>query len=293
VKGTYNIYVDGKLCSYKNVITVAGKESILSAVAGNSAGFATSIVAGIGDVTATVNDTSLEFLVGGNDITTVMVDPINEKIFFKATLPAQDNYEVHELGCFSINYTGAQNSINGGSIILITFGESTTWFDTEGTSTFEGSNNRIGLKSIEYSGFTTVEGYADLVQDLSHLGDSTTFDLAYYSEGVSDLELRFNTDEDNYYSTNSWTVDDGYNIDKIAVGSFTATGVPDWAFIRTVSIVANGTDATLSLDALRYTIPSATEASDSTLLSRVVLTEPQQKLAGVSMDLEYVLELDL
>jgi hypothetical protein len=293
MRGIYKLISGGKTYTAKNVITNAGKASILNAVAGKSTGFAASMVAGIGTVASTANDTELQFAVGGNDINAIIVDAVNEVIYFKATLPATDNYEIRELGCFSTNYTGAQNSFGSGSITLAMFGENTAWVDVVGTHILGTSNNRIGTSSIEYANFTSVEGYLNFQQDLTSLPDNATFDLAYYTDAVSDLIVRFKVDDDHYFECDTWPVTNGYNIAKIAKSSFVATGQPTWDTLNTLEIEAAGTAATLSLDALRYTVPVQSEAIESSLLSRVVLTTPQQKLAGVSMDVEYVLELNI
>lgn len=293
MQGTYRITTEAGVVVAKNVITNAGKASILNAVAGKSTGFATSLVAGIGDSTATINDTELEYAVGGNDVNAVIADLVNEKLFFKATLPSADNYEIRELGCFSTNYTGAQNSFGAGSIALMVFGENTTWEDETGSSTLANTNNRIGTSSIQYSSFSSAKGATAFQQDLSILPDNATFDFAYYVNGVSDLVLRFKFDDANYFECASWPVTNGYNIAKVAKSTFTPTGTPSWNALTELEVEAAGTTATLSLDALRYTVPVVSEAINSSLLSRVVLDTPQQKLAGVSMDIEYMLELNI
>jgi hypothetical protein len=291
--GIYKLTTADGIVTAKNVITDAGKVSILNAVAGKSTGFAASLVAGIGSVAASTSDTELQYAVGGNDINAIIVDLANEKIFFKASLPAADNYEIHELGCFSTNYTGAQNAFGAGSITLVVFGENTAWTDTVGVSTLASTNNRIGTSSIQYASFSTAAGQMAFQQDLAGLPNAATFDLAYYANGLSDLVVRFKFDATNYFECNTWPITNGYNIAKIAKSDFTTIGIPDWASISVLEIEATGTTATLSLDALRYTVPIVSEAINSSLLSRVVLDTPQQKLAGISMDIEYMLELDI
>jgi len=86
--------------STTNVITNPGRLGILNAIAGKRLGFAESLVVGIGRTTATVDDESLVFEVAKCDINTAIVDPVNEKIYFKGVLPINDQYEVHELGCY-------------------------------------------------------------------------------------------------------------------------------------------------------------------------------------------------
>lgn len=293
MRGTYRITTPEGVYEERNIITTAGKVSILNAISGKSAGFASSLMAGIGSTTATVNDTALEFAVGGNNINAIVADVVNEKIYFKATLPAADNYTIYELGCFATNYIGAQNISGAGSLILLAFGENTAWMNDTGSYVLGTANNRIGINSIEYASFSSVKGHVAFNQNLISLPDASTFDLAYYGNGLSDLIVRFKVDASNYFSCDTWSVTNGYHIEKTAKSSFTVTGAPTWDTLTSLEIEATGTSATLSLDALRYTIPVVSEAIDSSLLSRVILTTPQQKLAGISMDVEYLLELSI
>lgn len=292
MQGTYKIIQNGKVLLAKNVITTNGKTSILNAVAGKSAGFASSIVVGIGDTAATANDIALEYAISGNDVNAVVVDYVNEKIFFKATLPASDSYEIHELGCFSINYTGAQNAFGSGNIALVTFDGNLGWNDVTGTSVRVGDHSRVGVVSVQYNSFSSVKGYTDFFQDLSSLPQTATFDFAYYTNGASSVKLRFKNDDSNYFE-GTYTSSNGYHITKLPVSSFTATGNPTWNNLTKLEIEAAGTSATIAFDALRYTVPSQSEAINANLLSHVVLTTPQKKLAGVSMDVEYMLELNI
>lgn len=293
MRGRYKISSPGNDLMVSNVITNAGKTSVLNAVAGKSVGFASSIIAGIGNTAATENDTELVYAVGGNDINSIIVDPVNAIIYFKATLPAADNYKIYELGCFGINYTGAQNNFGAGNISLVVFGGASGWEDAVGTSALASTNNRLGISSLQYTSFTSAKGSMPMIQNFDNLPDTTTFDLAYYVNAVSSVDVRFKFDDDNYFESSTWAVSNGYHIDKIQKGDFTSTGSPSWGDIKILEVEAAGTSATISLDALRYTVPVVSEAIESSLVSRVVLDIPQQKLAGVSMDIEYALELDI
>lgn len=292
MQGTYKITQGDRVYVAKNVITTNGKTSILNAVAGKSAGFASSIIVGIGDTTALETDTSLEYAISGNDVNAVIVDYVNEKIFFKATLPAPDSYEIHELGCFSVNYTGAQNSFGAGNIVMVNFDANVVWNDSVGTSTRDATHSRVGTVSVQYDAFSSAKGYVDFFQDLSALPSNATIDFAYYTNGASSVKVRFKVDDSNYYE-GSYTSSNGYHIVKLPVSSFTATGTPTWAGLTALEVEAAGTTATIALDAIRYTVPSQSESIDSSLLSHVILDTPQKKLPGVSMDVEYMLELNI
>lgn len=291
MQGIYRVNNGGVVTEYKNVITSDGRIRILDLVAGKIKGFASAIVAGIGDTAALSSDKALEFMVGGSDINATITDPVNNKIYFKATLPIQDDYEIHELGCFSTNYTGVQTNTEGSSLLLAVFGSQSKWVDVIGTSTLATTNNRVSAASIQFASFSSAKGNMTFIKDFSSLASNATFDLAYYTSGVSSLKMRFKVDSSNYFELTAWPVTNGYHISKKLKSDFVATGSPTWDAIKTLEFEATGTSATLSLDCLRYTNPVVSTVFQSNLLSRVILLTPQRKLPGVSMDVEYVLEL--
>lgn len=294
MQGIYRINIAGKVHEYTNVITNAGKVRILEAVAGKASGFADSMIAGIDITAAADTDRSLGFPVGGGNINVRIADPVNKKIYFKSTLPSLDNYEIRELGCYSTNFNSMQNSTFGtGSVLLAVFGSSTPWVNVTGTAASATTNNKIGTDSLQYAiNNTTVNGYMNLPKDYSNLPTTATFDLAYFANNLTNLTVRFKVDSANYFQTTAYSLTNGYNISKVQLGSFVATGTPSWANIQQFEILATSTSANglLSLDGLRYSFPPSAENS---LLSRVVLGTPLQKLAGVTVDIEYVLSLGL
>lgn len=292
MQGTYRIIQGDMVAESKNIITNAGKTSILEAVAGRDSGFATSILVGIGETPAQATDKTLEFAVGGGDITTSIVDPINQKIYFKASLPAVDGYKIYELGCFATQYSSLQNTFGSGNITMLNFNE-VDWMEVSGEYELSGEHSRVGTTSVQYVGFSEVEGQVDTFQDLSYLPSNTTFELAYYSEGLTGLNLKFKNDDSNYFEATGWSTSDGYNISKVLKSTFVPVGTPDWSRISQLNVSASGTSATLALDSIRYTVPAPSESTDSNLVSRTVLGSPVAKLPGVSMDIEYVLELNI
>jgi len=148
MQGLYRIKIDGQLLDFENIITTIGKARVLDSVSGRTSGFAGAIAAGIGTTTATINDSALEYLAGGGDVTVSIPDYVNSKIYVKTSLPARDQYEIRELGCFSTNYASVENPPSGGSILLIVFGSTSQWVDVAGTHTITTTNNRLGTDSI-------------------------------------------------------------------------------------------------------------------------------------------------
>lgn len=299
MQGTYRITLGGKAYEYKNVvyefkniITNAGRLGLLRAISGQVNGWAASIVAGIGNTAADVADTSLNFLVSGGDINATIIDPVNEKLYFKATLPLQDDFTIYELGCYASNTLSTQSTESGGGSLLAVFTSDSQWTDTDGTHATETTQSRVGKNSISYTiaASDTVIGHLTYINDLSFIPANANIKFAYHINNVTDIILRFKVDDSNYYQYNGWSVTNGYHIETALKSAFTVTGSPSWSTIQTLEVetVANGSGGTVSLDAVRYELPLSTE---SDLLSRVVLVTPQQKLPGVSLDIEYLLEL--
>jgi hypothetical protein len=290
--GIYRITIGNETYEYKNLITDAGRLGLLRTIAGQRNGWATSIGAGIGATAATTADTTLEFPVTGGDMSATIVDPVNEKIYFKSALPLNSQCRVYELGCHSTNVLSTRSSETGGGNLMVVFTSELPWVDVEGTVVSDITNNRVGLDSLAYDipSSDTVKGYTSFINDLSHIPNTATFKFAYYCNNIADLVLRFKTDDSNYFEENGWTVTNGYNISSAAKSSFTVTGNPSWSDIQTLEVEVDSTASagTISLDALRYDLPPG---SESNLLSRVILTTPQDKFPGVPMDIEYMVEL--
>lgn len=290
--GTYKIYANGTEVYQRNIITNSGRLAVLNSLYGVQTGFAESIVVGIGATAATINDTSLEFAVGGSDIQMKIIDPINEKLYLKGVLPAGDHYEVRELGCSKTNLVTAQQQGAQRGALIINFNSLIPWVDVDGTHTFVTTNSRLSVDSLNYSitASGTVEGYMLTGFDLSLLKSSVVFSLAYYASNLADLSIKMNTDNSNYYQYDGLAVSTGYHIDPFMKSDFVATGTPDWSNITSVSVsaTATGSTGTLTLDGLRHDTPSGI---DDGLLSRAVLDTPILKANGVTMDIEYILEL--
>lgn len=272
------------------MITAIGKENLLNAIAGTKKGWATTIMVGIGDTATTVDDTYLEFPISGGDISTVIVDPINNKIYFKATLNVQDEYEIREMACYPGNIIGLQQSgDNGGSTITI-FGSQQNWIDLDGTSVANTTHARAGSQTLKYTltASDTASGYTALNTELGVLKSDAVFSFAYYISNISALDLKFMVDSSNYYHYTGWSLTNGYHIGKVLKSDFVAVGTPDWSTVVTLQIdtTATGSPGALELDALRYD-----SAGEATMLTRVVVSPPIKKLIGKTLDIEYVFDL--
>lgn len=291
MQGLYRIYLDDNLVyQVRNIITTQGKRRVRQILAGKTTGFASSILVGIGNTTPTVDDTILDFAADGADILNTMVDDVNNKIFFKTSLPVDKQYKIYELGCFAADgNTAKQHQRNS---MVITFGELTTWTDSSGVHSLNSTNTRIGAFSIRYSLLAAGvgRGSTPFQIGIDQLPANTVFKLGYFANNIATVKVRFKTTDSDYYEgTIVPATNNAYNISSILKSDFTATGTPSWATITIVEVqaTATGSAGTVDLDGIRYDVPSTL---DSLLLSRALPVAPVLKPAGSTMDVEYLLE---
>ena len=291
MQGLYSIYQNGLLISQnKNIITTQGKNRVRQILAGKATGFASSILVGVGSTTPTVNDALLEFAVEGATILNTMVDDVNNKIFFKTSLPVDKQYKIYELGCFASDGNTAkqfhQNSL------IVTFGELTTWTDSSGTHSLNSTNTRVGASSIRYSLSASAigRGSTSFQIGMDQLPPYTQFKIAYFANNIADVKIRFKTTSTDYYEgTIVPGTNNAYNISSVLKSAFVATGSPSWSTITIIEVqaTATGSAGTIDLDSIRYDVATT---ADSLLLSRALPASPVIKPAGSTMDVEYLLE---
>lgn len=287
MQGRYNLYLDRELvATHKNIITTQGKARIRQLLAGQTTSFASSISVGIGEELPTVNDDRLTFAIEGTNILATMVDDINNRIYFRASLPVEKQYIIYELGC----YSGDGGSVSGDGSLMLTFGDSTQWTDVVGTHTLADTYTRLGAKSIHYAILAneTAKGSVPFVASLSQLSMDTVFSLAYYASNLESVKVRLkSTDTDYWEVTGLTSLNNDYNIVTFTKGSFVAVGAPSWDNIVTfeIEVLAGTADGFIDLDAIRYD-----SIGNTTLLSKALAGEPTIKPAGSTLDIEYVLE---
>lgn len=290
MQGTYKLYLDGDLVScHKNLITNQGKSRIRQMIAGNVNSFASSILVGIGENIANVNDTKLTFAIDGANISGTMVDDVTNSIYFKASLPVRAQYVIYELGCFAANSVTSQQIMQ--NALLMSFGDSPVWISSVGSHSVDDTFTRIGTGSIHYEilASATAKGATPMLINLDQLDSLTIFSFAFYASNINSVKLRFkNSDTDYYEYTISSIMDEDYNIITFAKGDFVATGSPTWADIISmeVEIQAQASNGFIDLDGLRYD----SAGQNNLLLSRALAADPTMKPAGSTLDIEYILE---
>lgn len=289
MQGLYRIYCDGSLINEtSNLITTEGKKKVRQILAGKTTGFASSILVGVGETTPTVDDTELKFTVDGENILNTMVDDVNNKIYFKTSLPVDKQYKIYELGCYAASATTAkqQNSL------ILTLGELTTWTSSSGTHSLNSTNTRVGASSIRYSLLAAGVGRGSTPYQISldQLPSNTVFKVGYFANNIANIKVRFKTTSSDYFeATIVPGTNNAYNISLVNKSDFVETGSPLWSNITIVEIqaTATGSAGTVDLDAIRYDVPTT---AATLLLSRALPSSPVLKPAGSTMDIEYLLE---
>lgn len=289
MQGLYRIYCDGSLINEtSNLITTEGKKKVRQILAGKTTGFASSILVGVGETAPTVDDTELKFTVDGENILNTMVDDVNNKIYFKTSLPVDKQYKIYELGCYAASATTAkqQNSL------ILTLGELTTWTSSSGTHSLNSTNTRVGASSIRYSLLAAGVGRGSTPYQISldQLPSNTVFKVGYFANNIANIKVRFKTTSSDYFeATIVPGTNNAYNISLVNKSDFVETGSPLWSNITIVEIqaTATGSAGTVNLDAIRYDVPTT---AATLLLSRALPSSPVLKPAGSTMDIEYLLE---
>lgn len=258
-------------------------------MAGNVNSFASSILVGIGEDVANVNDTKLVFAVDGANILGTMVDDSNNAIYFKASLPVNSEYVIYELGCFAANSVTSQQLMQ--NALLISFGTSPGWVSSEGSHALDDTFTRIGTSSLHYDILASdiAKGSTPMQINMEALDALTVFSFAYYSSNIDTITLRFKSSDTDYWEYEiTSNMDEDYNISTFTKGDFVAVGTPSWSTVLTLEceVEATGSNGFIDLDGLRYD----SVGTSNLLLSRALAADPTIKPSGSTLDIEYILE---
>lgn len=248
------------------------------------------------------------------------------QLVFRGTLPDTFVGKIYEVGMFSdfnAQYA-AQRSTN-----LITAFENNTWYPTAYTgfpaadaglsvatsSTVSATPIRVGSRGVQFfdssSALSEAHSFTlrnDLISgNFGNYSQADAFALALAVQTPSttplSLRVRFYTDANNYhegvFTTPTLVANsDNYSIVKVLKSAFTRIGNPDWANVSyseivllSTSIAATGQFMVL-LDGISV-IPSALLSPDFVTISRSVLASPLSKELGKTLDVEYIMELDI
>lgn len=283
------------------MITTDGKVYIKRFLAQQVPTIAQSIGFGIGTSAESSGSTRLDFEVGRADVNLISYDFVNDKLIFKATVPAEYGGKIYEVSLFALSTLGANAEF--GSRVLTTLDSDTeTWVDaTSGTAaTFSSTNARVGDDALRHtpsaSGSKT-DALKDIDLDLSGYSSADRFILALNNTNsyASSVNVKFLTDVSNYYQVNFGTPSVGYNVLEVNKGAAAVTGTPSWANITEIRITTNasaGGSPTVDYDGIRIQDLDNIEENDI-MVSREVLSSPFTKVEGMTQEVEFALSISI
>jgi hypothetical protein len=311
IKGTYIFYENGQeILRSSNVITKFGKRFLTNLIAGNVNFDKKDIALGIGETSATVNDTRLEFetyrlpvIFGSTDIQT-SEGVTTYSVIYKTTLPVDVAGRITEVGL----YPSTRSSIiNFDSKFISDFNSYLEWFDESGLHPDVDSDYaRIGNDLVlMQSNSGEAQEYISNVPglDISGYGVSDTFKLAYYKydTNLNSIQIRFySSDTDYYYFTPTVASGTGYKLSSdILLSELITSGSPDKRSIVKIGVVLTPTGSTtteVGMDGLRVNDEDTFDPifgiiSRSILLDSLGNPNPLNKIAGRQVDIEYKLDI--
>lgn len=256
------------------MITDLGKPNILRSIV-DGRGVAADMGFGIGSAPAVGTDTALGFEIHRSTID--LFDADATSLLFRARIPDQKYFELHELGLFD---TGLGAGVETPSHVITLFDESAdSW---TGYSTIETTGIRSGTGAFRMNAAGTIDS-VERVLNLDALLADDEFAIAYNRlSGTMTFEVRFLQDGSNYLR-HPVAVSAGFNIARFKLSDMLTVGSPDLAQTGQVHIVFTGTGAVL-LEGLRLNNPPG---ESDLLIARKVLTTPEQKSGAVEMQVEY------
>jgi hypothetical protein len=309
IKGEYVFYENDKeIYRSKNLITTYGKKFITSLLAGISYTNGKDMAFGIDSTAAQNSDTRLGFEFYRIPVTLGSIDINTETpsytTIYKTTIPADVSGVISEIGL----YPGTRGSINNfDSRFISDFEINTDWASGFETASFaENATPTIGENLLEFK----FEG-ADVVNltseyyynignfNLSGYSPKDSLSLAFQvpDANITSLKIKFYSDANNYYYGEIFDLEQGEYISNIILSDILSgiEGSPLGSAISVIGIELTRSSASLPasvyMDGLRINDEDTFDPNFG-LISRSVLAEPINKIAGRSLDVEYKLSLD-
>jgi len=219
------------------VITTDGKYHIKRYLATQVPQIGRCIALGIGSTAPALTDTRLNFEVARTDVKSVSYNFATNKLVWKANVPDSLAATVYEIGLYSLEANTAAGQADDRMITSFD-SASEVWSNTPTWST---ANTRIGEDSLRQSpaaGATVSNEVADLSFDLSLYSGVDVFLFAYnnLNTNTASVQVRFKTDDTNYFSYTATNPVAGYHVDTVNKATLVSTGTPNWAAINKIEV---------------------------------------------------------
>lgn len=303
-KGTYVFKKNGiEIGRSENLITDNGRKIILQYLSGYRGEWASDLAIGAISNPPLSSDTELNFETARVPITlktfksSNLVDP--DLIVLRGTLPSIMYANIYEIGIYpESKKTDISNRNNR---ILTDFSDLTNW-----VSSIYDQNNQVPSNGVvEITGFLPqapqsprIGGFSvEIYPNTSYYNDTFGFSLQGYSDIDTLQLLAYNTVAGNMNVTlkdsNNQTLSFNYALtDNAGYQVLSApfpSGVQYLSTIKSITITTDNT-AVITLDAIKA---STTRELTSTeyIISKSVLSNPIAKMYGITLDVEYYLQL--
>jgi hypothetical protein len=303
-KGTYVFKQDGvEVGRSENIITDDGRKTILQYLSGYRNEWASDLAIGAISNPPLSTDTELNFETARVPITLktfrskTLTDP--DLIVLRGTLPSTMYANIYEIGV----YPESKNTdiANRNNRILTDFSDLSNW-----VASVADINNQVAMNgTVEITGFMPqapqsprIGGFSvEIYPNTSYYNNTYGFSLQGYSDIDTLKLLVYNTvagnatvtmtDANNQTLTFNYVLSDnaGYSILSAPFPS----GVQYLSTIKSINITTDSTGV-LTLDAIKA---STTRELTSTeyIISKSVLYNPIAKMYGITLDVEYYLQL--
>ncbi len=291
--GRYTVSLDGEIVAESNnLITTAGRITILRFLASISSLYAASIAIGVSDVAPTVDDVELGFEVSSAVINLRSVDYTNSEILFKATFPVGERIVVKEIGMYP------DNSVTRSSMIYY-FDTDESWNIVEVVNLTDVRLGDSGIQNTAIAGGTIDTSQASQLNfgDLL-LEDKLCLAFLTYDDNCDYIRLTFTDVNGDTMSADYVPVahieDPGtgqYQIIEVLKGDFTGQ---DKLWNQIVSAqfeiqAKPAVDTQITLDGFRTSdsnVPTGSEIVSKTSLGSEIIKEKD-----VTLDIQYSLSV--
>lgn len=267
------------------MIVDKGKLHIKRFLARQATDVARGIAVGVANDGAVVagTDMHLDFEYSRAPITLVSADFINNLIIFKATIPAEIEGTITDVGLFT------SETVTGSAASFMVTDFSEGW----SAGTLVGTNSKLGAQSLQLSATASTSQTTQLLVDLdfSDYTRDSEFKLALHTgSNVANVEVGFKSGVNTATYTFVPTV--GYAIKKFKISDLVGTfGTPIDTLTVKVTATGGGT-GTITLDGLRIDAYDPLD-EENLMVARTVLAVPKTKQLGLPMDVQYNLEVNI
>lgn len=293
MRGTFSVFKNGKeVAKSNNIITDAGKISILRYMGLITSSYANHLAIGISETAPQVTDTELGFEVDRQDISVISVNLNTSEVLFKASFPESGQYHINEVGIFPDS--GGHRSYN-----MFAFVKEEFW---QGTQYINLSDVRVGGEGSTVPATDTGSViYRDMQINMSEVSLDDIFRLAInlYDDNCESVILRF-IDRDGIESEGTYTIptytaspDPQYELIDVDKAAFTNLN-GDWANIVRVEVevtASTGLETSVVLDAIRMI--DLNMLSGSEVVAKTKLPSTLVKEQGDSMEIQYTLSIPI